>query len=549
MKAGILIIVILFTFIREIQSQYSQQWVAGYNGPDNFLDYAKSLTVDNSGNVYVTGTSFFESTFKDIVTIKYNSSGIQQWIRKFNSSDSSNDIPNSIINDNSGNIIVAGTSLRRFTGNDITIIKYNPAGDVIWTSEYNFNGNIIGQNDELCNVLISDNSGNIFIGGASQGFNTGYDYLLLKFNSDGNLIFAKRKTSPGKREDIIYDLKLDRQENIILTGEWGGSSGIDYLTVKYSPAGNEQWAAGYNGVISFSDIPKAICIDEHGNIYVTGTSFSSTIDDIVTLKYSPAGIRIWETSYDGPESTNDFPNAMTLDDHGNIYIAASSVGFTTFPEFTTLKYDTSGNLQWVRRYDHTGIGSGEATMILKDNQDNILVGGHISRAVSNLSLNDFVLMSYDSEGILKWTGKYNSTFNSEDFPSSMKTDNTGNIYVCGYSNMAAFNYDFATVKYSVVTSIKHEPVISKYQYLLYQNYPNPFNPSTSLQFEILDRGFVTIKVYNDNGNEVDELVNENKEPGNYNINFDGKSFPSGIYFYSLIVNENIIDTKKMILLK
>jgi len=96
-------------------------------------------------------------------------------------------------------------------------------------------------------------------------------------------------------------------------------------------------------------------------------------------------------------------------------------------------------------------------------------------------------------------------------------------------------------------------IISSYK--LYQNYPNPFNPKTVISYQLpASRGkavsnFVSLKMYNLLGNEVKTLVEENQQAGSYEINFDGSNFPSGIYFYSLYVDVNLVDTKKMTLLK
>lgn len=85
-------------------------------------------------------------------------------------------------------------------------------------------------------------------------------------------------------------------------------------------------------------------------------------------------------------------------------------------------------------------------------------------------------------------------------------------------------------------------------YKLYQNYPNPFNPSTNLEFEIPNLGFVSLKVYNSLGIEVAVLVNESKPAGRYTAVFDGSNLSSGIYFYKLEAGD-ITETKSMILLK
>ena len=89
-------------------------------------------------------------------------------------------------------------------------------------------------------------------------------------------------------------------------------------------------------------------------------------------------------------------------------------------------------------------------------------------------------------------------------------------------------------------------------FILYQNYPNPFNPSTNIQFRISDFGFVSLKVYDVLGNEIAILVNEEKSPGTYKVDFNTSSIKplpsSGIYFYQLRVVD-FIQTKKMLYLK
>ena len=85
-------------------------------------------------------------------------------------------------------------------------------------------------------------------------------------------------------------------------------------------------------------------------------------------------------------------------------------------------------------------------------------------------------------------------------------------------------------------------------FYLSQNYPNPFNPSTSIQYAVGSRQFVSLKVYDVLGNEVATLVNEEKPAGNYEIEFDATGLSSGVYFYKLNAGR-FIETKKLILLR
>ena len=83
---------------------------------------------------------------------------------------------------------------------------------------------------------------------------------------------------------------------------------------------------------------------------------------------------------------------------------------------------------------------------------------------------------------------------------------------------------------------------------LYQNYPNPFNPGTKISFSVPTFSPIKLLVYDVIGNEITTLVDEEKYPGYYTVNFNGTNFPSSVYFYRLITN-SISITKKFLLLK
>ncbi len=104
-----------------------------------------------------------------------------------------------------------------------------------------------------------------------------------------------------------------------------------------------------------------------------------------------------------------------------------------------------------------------------------------------------------------------------------------------------------------ITSVSNTENLSN-NYTLSQNYPNPFNPITKIKYSIpyfsrnIKSDKVILKVYDILGREVTTLVNERKQPGNYEVEFNGQQFASGIYFYSLQAGKFVI-TKKMTLIK
>ena len=84
---------------------------------------------------------------------------------------------------------------------------------------------------------------------------------------------------------------------------------------------------------------------------------------------------------------------------------------------------------------------------------------------------------------------------------------------------------------------------------LYQNYPNPFNPKTIISYELVTSSFISIKVFDILGKEINELINKKQNPGKYEIDFDGSALSSGVYFYSLVTDGVTRDTKKMLLIR
>ncbi|MEJ2105140.1 MAG: T9SS type A sorting domain-containing protein, partial [Ignavibacteriaceae bacterium] len=105
-----------------------------------------------------------------------------------------------------------------------------------------------------------------------------------------------------------------------------------------------------------------------------------------------------------------------------------------------------------------------------------------------------------------------------------------------------FNGSF---KYSGEVEVEINP---PNQFILIQNYPNPFNPTTTINYQLAQTGFVTLKIYDILGKEVSTLVNEQKNQGRYSVSFDASKLAGGVYIYQLRVN-NYVSSKKMLLLK
>ena len=131
----------------------------------------------------------------------------------------------------------------------------------------------------------------------------------------------------------------------------------------------------------------------------------------------------------------------------------------------------------------------------------------------------------------------------------MAIDSDGNIVVTGCAVPQGRNdSDIVVIKYSSMIGIQYINSNSPSQFRLTQNYPNPFNPNTTIAFSVPRRTNIKLNVYNSLGAIVYKLVNSEVNAGNYKVDWDASSFPSGVYFYKIETDE-FSESKKMILIK
>ncbi len=114
--------------------------------------------------------------------------------------------------------------------------------------------------------------------------------------------------------------------------------------------------------------------------------------------------------------------------------------------------------------------------------------------------------------------------------------------------LADYDYNIVSVWKATSTSVRKEEGVNPASFELTQNYPNPFNPTTNIKFSIPNSSFVTLKVYDLIGREVATLLNEEKQAGSYNVDFNASKLASGMYIYTLNAG-NFTSSKKMMLMK
>jgi uncharacterized delta-60 repeat protein len=423
------------------ECQGAEGWPKRYNGPANDYDYPYAIAVDAQGNVYVTGQSKGVSSAFDYATLKYSPDGGLLWAKRYNGPGNDYDYVYALAVDAQGNVYVTGGSKGVSSDIDYATLKYSPAGERLWVRRYNGPAN----GYDCPSAIAVDAQGNVYVTGQSTGISSGSDYTTIKYSPAGEVRWAKRYDGPGNGYDYPNALAVDAQGNVYVTGcAYGTGSSWDYATLKYSPDGDRLWVRRYNGPGNDYDHPSAIAVDAQGNVYVTGQSKGAGSDfDYATLKYSPAGKALWEKRYNGPGNGGDAAYALAVDPQGNVYVTGASVG-ALYGDYATLKYSPAGGRLWVRRYNGAGKGDDEAKAIAMDSQGNVYVTG---LSAGDGSGSDYATLKYSPTGVQLWEQRYNGPGNDCDEAKAIVVDSQGNVYATGASVGVGSSFDYATIKY------------------------------------------------------------------------------------------------------
>jgi hypothetical protein len=312
-------------------SNGNQLWVARYDNPLHYGDHGHQITVDKDGNVYVSGHTNWTNPMGccvEWVTIKYDSAGNELWIREAVRSNSFNNGTTALKIDSTGNIYVSGGMEDSITNMDYTTIKYDPQGNQLWTARYD--GSADNDWGDWAVGIDFDKAGNVYVTGFSYEIGTDAHITTIKYDSTGNKVWVQSFNAPGNNYDAGYGLRVDSIGNAYVAGtSMGNGTNRDYILLKYDTNGNLLWEKRYNGPLNSVDEAWAISIDRNGNIYVAGKSIGSSTPypydyDFVTIKYSPLPALKGDLNLDGVLTMADVVLMLNFTFNGNPFEAAPS---------------------------------------------------------------------------------------------------------------------------------------------------------------------------------------------------------------------------------
>jgi Ca2+-binding RTX toxin-like protein len=424
-----------------LEPEYVSSGVIGGSNSDE----GYSITIDSSGNIYITG--FFEGT------ADFDPSG------------------------NTFNLTSAGNR-------DIFITKLNADGSFAWAK------NLGGSNTDEGYDIAVDNSGNVYTTGFFEGTadfdpdpgNTynltssggSYDIFISKLSADGS--FAWAKDLGASNDDRGYGLSIDSSGNVYTTGKFRNtvdfdpdpgntynltsSGGIDDIFIsKLDADGNFVWAKKFGG--SDWDFGRDIAIDSSDNIYTTGyfsgtvnfDSFSLTSagqEDIFISKLNADGTVAWAKEMGG--GGFDEGDSIAIDNSGNVYTsgyfqgtADFDPGTGTFP-LTSMggddafisKLDADGNFVWAKSFG--GSLGDYAEGLTVDSSGNVYISGIFSDTVdfdpgagtfelTSAGDTDIFISKLNADGSFAWAKNLGGS--SGDWSNGITIDSSGNIYTTG----------------------------------------------------------------------------------------------------------------------
>jgi hypothetical protein len=592
-------------------------WEQRYDGPKSSTDLPAAMTLRGFTDLYVTGASI--DTTNDYTVIKYNAAtGYQRWVSRYKGP--GDDLPRSIALRGAPNVLVTGSSQSVSGDYDIVTVEFDSSGVLQWVSRYDGPAH---SNDQGAVLALSGttSSARIFVAGTSVGIGSFNDFITLRLNADGSENWEARFNGSANDNDAAVAM-VGTGNPVVLGATTSTGVGYDYGIVQYTVGGNQQFSETFNdGFYNSDDIPSAIA-SPGGSTFVTGTCSEGKGSEIVTIDYAdplhlkyrtftqdsllakgvnlnlngavPNNGNVRDTGFARayPKIKTGFPGAP-----GGLVLgnprpdSATHFGWIRFTKGANIikflpqvqnsrGFDLYGGKLFVgekkdptlvKFNDHIAgellalkinIGAsdaeitpptfGDLTYQLNDTVNGIPLNGMSMRGLA--ALTDNFLTYWQRYPAVAWAILDSALDRSNRaFVGPLKAISSKPLAVTG-----AVSIDSVTLlspsATPVVNPLAFAPGsldVAPEQYTLYQNYPNPFNPVTTIEFSLPQSSVITLKVYDLLGREIGTLLDEQPmDQGRQEINFNAERLASGIYFYRLVVDHGrYSDVRKMVVVK
>ncbi|MGE0637110.1 MAG: T9SS type A sorting domain-containing protein [Bacteroidia bacterium] len=523
------------------QQEFSfQQW-AGSSGTQNFF-YKNITKSDASGNIYTAGATLNGNGNYDLLLVKYNKSGVVQWTKQYDGAGGGHDMATGIHIDGSGNVYVTGTTYVNGTNyNDIITIKYNSSGTQQWLSTYNGSGSSY---DAGGAIVVNTAGTSVFICGGAMTTSNLSDFITISYNaSTGAQNWANTYNYNGNY-DVAAKISLTGLNQVTLVVSGGvqhNSTTWKYATVNYASStgfslGQPQISGNNTGSL---DELGDICEDASQTYtYVAGSvdnSGTGTGYDYKIAKLQNSNLSVvWERTWNGADSLADKAADIVVDASGNVYVTGFTTTDTQGKNYATVKYNSSGTLQWTKYHNGAGNGIDEATAINIDASNNVYVTGTSHTGGSQ----DYYTIKYKPDNTVVWEQAYNGLYNGLDKAYDIAVNPSTNEIVVSGQTQTATGYSYTTVSIGQATTVTNPNEVfnstftftenlgqllksngtsaSNIKYYNFSSSPTTYFSDTAVSYVL--SSIDTLSATNDTLHRVDRTYTGHKTPGQYGIN-------------------------------
>ncbi|PCH90831.1 MAG: hypothetical protein COB85_09895 [Bacteroidetes bacterium] len=312
----------------------NQLWEARYNGTGNEDDIPSVIKLDPFGNSYVTGRSIGLGTLNDYATVKYDNNGNLQWVARYDFN-GLNDYPADLVIDNTGRVYVTGSSTSISANADYTTIKYDQQnGNEIAVHRHS----VAGAGLDEPTAMKIDPVNRIYVTGKGTDTAGNFNIKTIRLNSNLALQWAKTIDENGL-EDGANDLDIAQNGNIYVTGyATKANGGKDMIIAKYDANGNEIWRRKQTAEDETKEaVGRKVVVDGSERVFVIGEIHSSAGKEIATMMFNAAGTKRMERrnkgAGNGGERAIDIKNGPA-----DVVFVLGKITENTGEKITTVKF-------------------------------------------------------------------------------------------------------------------------------------------------------------------------------------------------------------------
>jgi hypothetical protein len=344
MKTRITLLFSLFILpvILFAQLNVTVEWRQNLKNSLNSVNRANCLRIDTAGTCYVVGTTWLPDSTKDILIIRYDTSGTEVWRRIYDDPKHGDDIPFAMALDDSGNVVIAGMSKGSPENGDFLVVKFSPEGIPVYDKIFDGESHLYDGGT----AVVCDKAGSSYATGYVTTADSGINLLILAHRTDGTLKWFR--TFATTQMDIGNAIAIDDSCNIYVTGNVNaGPHSSDIIVQKYDSTGKKKWQIIYNGIMSENDASTLIDLDDSVNVYISGfINHVNSRADVPVLKISRNGVKRGDTFFNGgiadcfASSINADSNEVWVTAYRNDYNIGSKTS-------VAVKFDKGGNQKMI----------------------------------------------------------------------------------------------------------------------------------------------------------------------------------------------------------